>query len=158
MIRCQNCGREYNVKRLKQCPICSVTGTKSEKPIPQSVPAPANDATPRVSPANDSTLAFLQEVIYAQNRTTHAVRALVRFLFIQLASISIAWVISSLADKSVNVYECSRTGTSCNPNGFLSFVAVVVWIVGLFISSNIGWRELNASDIPGEHSGNPYRY
>jgi len=158
MIRCQNCGREYNVTRLKKCPICAVAGATPQNPAAPSAPDSSNQVSRQAAPVADSTLDFLQEVIYAQNRTTHAVRALVRFLFIQLSTITIAWFINTLAKNSVNAYECQTQGTSCSPNGFLSIISVVVWIVGLIVSSNIGWKELNSSDIPGEHSGNPYRY
>ena len=106
----------------------------------------------------DVTVKHFQQLIAAQNRTTHAIRALVRFLFIQFASITLGTFLWMLAGNSVDAYRCSQYGTSCDPNVPLQILAYIVWIAGIFISSQIGWKELEASNIPGENSGGMYRY
>ena len=68
-------------------------------------------------------------LIQAQNRTTHAVRAFVRFLFIQLTGITLA--------AFLWLWEIS----------FLRYLAGVVWIVSVFWSSYAGWKELDKSGI-----------
>jgi hypothetical protein len=100
----------------------------------------------------------LVELIAAQNRTTHAIRALVRFLFIQLAALTLGVLIRSFALGTVDSYECAHYVKSCEPNGFLLLASYAVWFIGVIVSSRIGWRELEASNIPGENSGGVYRY
>ena len=80
--------------------------------------------------SNDKPVTLdIEDLIHAQNRTTHAVRAFVRFLFIQLTGLTLAaflWV----------------WGIS-----FLQFLAGGVWIVSVIWSSNAGWKELDKSGI-----------
>ena len=75
-----------------------------------------------------------KQIILAQNRTTHAIRAVVRFLFIQLTAITLAFVIGGLG--------------SAFGNAFVIFIAVVIYIIGIVWSSNAGWSELEKSNIP----------
>ena len=75
-----------------------------------------------------------KQIILAQNRTTHAIRAVVRFLFIQLTAITLAFVIGGLG--------------SALGNAFVIFIAVVIYIIGIVWSSNAGWSELEKSNIP----------
>jgi hypothetical protein len=80
----------------------------------------------------------LEDVVRAQNRTTHAVRAFVRFLFIQLTSTTLGVFLWNLSYFFTNDYS---------GNGFLQFIAVITILVGIFWSSNAGWSELSKSDI-----------
>jgi ammonia channel protein AmtB len=75
---------------------------------------------------------LLQENIDAQNRTTHAVRAFVRFFFIQLVAATIALPL---------VYF----GTILGVPG-LVLIAFLVLVVGIVWSSSAGWAELGLSD------------
>jgi hypothetical protein len=77
-------------------------------------------------------LSLLRESVAASNRTTHAVRALVRFLFIQLSAVTLAAVpiYFGIADQRVE----------------LIFFGVFVWLIGLFWSSYAGWDELDKSN------------
>jgi fatty acid desaturase len=74
----------------------------------------------------------------ASNRTTRAVRAFVRFLFIQLVAITIAIFLNTVATLD---YQ--------NPIVALQLVAFVVWLVGLIWSSYAGWSELELSNPEG---------
>ncbi len=78
-------------------------------------------------------------LIQAQNRTTHAVRAFVRFLFIQLSALTMATFLFFISFQLEN-----EEGA---PNTFLLLMGVVIWIVGLVWSSTAGWSELEKSNI-----------
>jgi hypothetical protein len=90
---------------------------------------------------------LLVDVIAASNRTTRAVRAFVRFLFIQLTATTAAVVIWNLGSQFQDRSQCFAG--VCEPNGVAVFFAIVVWIVGVVWSSVAGWTELSYSDIPG---------
>ena len=95
----------------------------------------------------DSLEQFKNEIIKSQNKTTHAIRALVRFLFIQLSATTLAYVLFSISNAFVNPQECAINGNNCSPNGFFLFLAVAVWIAGIAFSSQAGWDELNSSKV-----------
>ncbi len=97
----------------------------------------------------DELNALIRENIRASNRTTHAVRAFVRFLFIQLSATSLAAFIYGIASNTVNAGNCSRYGDNCSPNGFLLFLVVIIWLGGVIWSSQAGWSELEKSNVPG---------
>jgi len=78
-------------------------------------------------------------LIQAQNRTTHAVRAFVRFLFIQLSALTLATFLFFISFQLVN-----EEGA---PNTFLLLMGGVIWIIGLVWSSSAGWSELEKSNI-----------
>lgn len=83
---------------------------------------------------------LLQQSIAASNRTTHAVRAFVSFLFIQLAFgtiTAILWVIA--------------IANPLDPIFWLQWVAAILWILGVLLSSNAGWSELKASEMPSTY-------
>jgi hypothetical protein len=83
---------------------------------------------------NSKVEELLKKNIEASNRTTHAVRAFVSFVLIQLVFVTIAAFLSILASTF------SAT--------WLFGLAVIVWIIGVFLSSNAGWSELKDSEIP----------
>jgi hypothetical protein len=84
-------------------------------------------------------LFLLRESVAASNRTTRAVRALVRFIFIQLSSTTLAGIL---------VYF----GT-VNSELSLLILGIIVWVVGVFWSSAAGWSELDKSDPRRQESG-----
>jgi len=87
--------------------------------------------------ANETTEYSL--LIKAQNRTTHAVRAFVRFLFIQLSATTLAIFLFFLSFQLVN-----EEGA---PNTLLLIMGGIIWIIGLVWSSTAGWSELEKSNI-----------
>ena len=89
----------------------------------------------------------LEDVVRAQNRTTHAVRAFVRFLFIQLTSTTLGVFLWNLSNLFIDEQKCGYSGDNCGGNGFLQFVAFITILVGIIWSSNAGWSELSKSDI-----------
>jgi len=89
---------------------------------------------------------LLKQNIEATNRTTYAVRAFVRFLFIQLVGITAAFFLNSLATASVDPIRCAYSGDNCQPIVALQVLAFLIWIGAVIWSSNVGWKELALSD------------
>lgn len=89
----------------------------------------------------------LDDLVRAQNRTTHAVRAFVRFLFIQLTGITLAVFLWNISLAFVDEQACFQNGDNCTGNGFIQFLAAIVWLVAVVWSSGAGWEELNKSNI-----------
>ena len=83
----------------------------------------------------------------AANRTTHAVRAFVRFLFIQLSAITLAAFLWNFAASGVDPIVCQQSGEKCSPIAGLQIIAVIIWIAGVFWSSSAGWSELQKSEV-----------
>jgi hypothetical protein len=88
-----------------------------------------------------------RQIVLAQNRTTHAIRAFVRFLFIQLSFTTFAGVLFVIASAASSTYSCSQYG-ECGVSTFFTVAAVLSIIIGIFVSSNAGWSELAKSSIP----------
>ena len=86
-------------------------------------------------------------LVEAQNKTTHAVRAFVLFLFIQLSGITAAYVVWTLSMSFVDQQKCYSNGTNCEGNAFLQIVAILIWIVSVILSSRAGWSELKKSEV-----------
>lgn len=76
---------------------------------------------------------LLEAQIRASNRTTRAVRALVRFIFIQLLGLTIGGLIITASFSS-------------DQQGFLMALGSLVILVAVVVSSNVGWSELALSD------------
>jgi|LakMenEpi03Aug12_release.lakeMendotaPanAssembly.Ray.scaffolds.fasta_scaffold724469_2 hypothetical protein len=119
----QNCKIIYN-QRPDQTE--STTNDANSKKAPK----PKNSSIDAYKNLDEAT----KQVVMAQDRTTHAVRALVRFLFIQLSAITLTVIISLIANAM--------------DSEFLIVVAGLIYIVGVFWSSNAGWSELEKSNIP----------
>ena len=110
----------------------------------QSVPS---NAVAQVLSSDAITKEDVQAIIRAQNRTTHAVRAFVRFLFIQLSSTTAAVALWNVGDSFINQESCINYGNNCDGNGFFYFVAAIVLIGGVIWSSSAGWSELAKSEV-----------
>jgi hypothetical protein len=81
---------------------------------------------------------LLEESIRASNRTTHAVRAFVRFLFIQLVAITLAGFVFAYA----NIVD------PVEPPAILLLIGGAIWVGGVIYSSIEGWKEVAKSDVP----------
>jgi len=139
---------------------------RAGRPKPQpSAPIPAPEPNQRsqktekthtessVKPPESSTIMLsktgktIDDLIRAQNKTTHAVRAFVRFLFIQLTGITLAFFLWNLSLAFINSSDCIQIGENCSGNTALQILAVGVWIATVILSSNAGWDELKKSEI-----------
>jgi hypothetical protein len=110
-----------------------------------------NFAGQRENDEQEEDFSFLnsetRQIVLAQNRTTHAIRAFVRFLFIQLSFTTFAGVLFVIASAASSTYSCSQYG-ECGVSTFFTVAAVLSIIIGIFVSSNAGWSELAKSSIP----------
>ena len=97
--------------------------------------------------ANSTSGKTIDDLIRAQNRTTHAVRAFVRFLFIQLTGVTCAVFLWNLSLAFIDQQKCYSNGSNCTGNAFLQFLAAVVLIGSIIWSSQAGWDELSKSNI-----------
>lgn len=97
-------------------------------------------------PNEDKLAKLLEQSIEASNRTTHAVRAIVRFFFIQLSFLTGAFVVWQLGLAFPDPNNCTAFG--CQPNWFVSLLVAGLVIVGVIVSSIAGWDELELSSVP----------
>lgn len=88
---------------------------------------------------SDEHMSLLRESIAASNRTTRAVRALVRFIFIQLSSTTLAGVLIYFGTVNAEIS--------------LLVTGIAVWAIGVFWSSAAGWSELDKSDPARRENG-----
>jgi hypothetical protein len=148
-ILCEVCKEEEFRSAKAQCSYCAGIVERSTLDAPEF--SGDSDIKPKPAINNISKRtkgpATLDDVVAAQNRTTHAIRAFVRFLFIQLSSTTAAYFIYLQADSQAAKLECVRDG-SCGASIFLYFVALIVWLGGVVISSQAGWSELEKSEVP----------
>jgi len=137
-VPCNQCGRFYRADLISKCPGCAAANLSitAEKP-------PVGEM-PRVNSRGETTL---DDLVRAQNRTTHAVRAFVTFLFIQLSGITLAVFLWNLSLLFVDEEACFQSGDKCSGNIFLQSLAGIVWVVAVILSSREGWDELNKSNI-----------
>lgn len=145
---CQSCKTEYQLRigDLSQCPNCeSIYWTLLQEPEDDS--KMISSATSKNSYLENPQKSDFDRLIAAQNKTTHAVRAFVRFLFIQLTGITLAVFFWNLSTISVDQQSCFVRGTNCEGNSFLQLMAVAVWVAAVILSSRAGWSELEKSNI-----------
>ena len=117
--------------------------TKTPQLLDKVVPPPKQDW----SSENVKSTKTFDDLIRAQNRTTHAVRAFVRFLFIQLTGVTCAVFLWNLSLAFIDQQKCYASGSNCTGNAFLQFLAAVVLIGSIIWSSQAGWEELGKSNI-----------
>jgi hypothetical protein len=137
-VPCNQCGRFYRADLISKCPGCAAISQS------KGVEKPPVGEMPRVNSSSETTL---EDLVRAQNRTTHAVRAFVRFLFIQLTGITLAVFLWNISLAFVDEQACFQNGDNCTGNAFLQFLAAIVWLVAVIWSSSAGWDELNKSNI-----------
>jgi len=167
MKYCFKCAEQIADMEVNQCPKCGNKSfahnkevlekyRKSQYKIPDEVNLEHNDTllspkeaqTEASSTEKQISLEDIHELIAAQNRTTHSVRAFVRFLFIQLTTLTLVAFIWNLASARVDPVACAQNGEHCSPIGALQTLAVIIWIIGVVWSSSAGWSELEKSEIP----------
>ena len=90
---------------------------------------------------------LLKKNINATNRATHAIRAFVRFLFIQLSFYTAAFLVWQIGLLFIDTGNCTILG--CSPHIFWQVIVVALIITGIVLSSRAGWHELSLSEVPG---------
>ncbi len=163
---CPNCKRD-NADYLRFCDACG----KDLRDLALSKPIGAKDSetvteidskdlqsSKKIDLNEMSQNELMIQSIHASNRTTHAIRALVRFFMVQLSFITAAFFVNFLNQLTVDEYECSRWGDKCSPSDLGSLLVVAVLVVGVVISSKLAWAELEHSNIDGVHSGKTLKF
>lgn len=85
---------------------------------------------------NDQQLAdLLKANIEASNRTTYAVRAIVRYVFLQLTITTVCGVLYAV-------------GAATNLNAIFVPISSIAWIAGTLYASFTARKELKASAVP----------
>lgn len=140
---CDSCSKKIDPSRLHLL-VPQPTKTRIK---PQAVKTAGEGPMSTSEMINSSNGKGIDDLIRAQNRTTHAVRAFVRFLFIQLTGITFAIFLWNISTAFIDPQKCIEYGTNCAGNTFLQFLAVVVWIASVVWSSQAGWDELAKSNI-----------
>jgi len=131
-VPCNQCGRFYRADLISKCPGCAaISQSKADLDKPNNVQPPTISNFPTLYSRGETTL---EDLVRAQNRTTHAVRAFVRFLFIQLTGLTLVFFLWNLFLET-------------EANGFVGFLVLVVWLGTVVWSSAAGWDELNKSNI-----------
>lgn len=166
--RCNDCKTEYqdqDGERFGHCPKCDSTFFNIVSLIPVVIPRPPQPLEP-ISPPRliipepeqaaqvtdiDKLIAAqdkaVRALIKSQNKTTHAVRAFVRFLFIQLSGLTAAAFVWFMSLLFVDPEQCFEYGEKCDGNTPLQFVAFGIWVGTVIYSSAAGWSELEKSDL-----------
>lgn len=85
--------------------------------------------------SNEELAALLKANIEASNRTTHAVRAIVRFVFLQLSFTTICGVLYAI-------------GAAANLNQIFVPVSSLTWIGGSIFAGITCRRDLKSSAVP----------
>jgi len=153
--KCTRCRKEVSPARLRLLEVTE-TDTKEASNSTSAQKTSGSESRPRSSAEQKSNQptyvssnqsATMDDLVRAQNRTTHAVRAFVRFLFIQLSGITLAVFIWNLSSEFIDERECLNYGNNCTPNSGLQFLAAVIWVSAVVWSSRAGWEELEKSKI-----------
>ena len=84
---------------------------------------------------NDELLQLLKQNVEASNRTTHAVRAIVRYAFLQISITTVTGVLYAI-------------GAATNLNAITVPVASVVWLAGSIFAGWTARKDLKNSKVP----------
>lgn len=85
--------------------------------------------------------------VRAINRATRAIRALVRFLLVQLLFITGAAALLLIGELTAgDPVACTLYGEDCGGRTAFQFLAGLIFLVGVVLSSRIAWAELALSD------------
>lgn len=158
---CKSCGNQFRADRWRSCYSCgeptgSAIEVESESESDESTESYLLDSAPkiqtddkpsnsRVSGATTTYPAFdLPQLVRAQNKTTHAVRALAYFFFIQFQTglaggTMIWWAIGTPSN-----YE--MFGTLKSWPSFVLLFGFLILLGGMLLSIIMGYRELGKSE------------
>lgn len=150
---CKVCNAPKEIKTVEQSDdsndlVDKVEATKVKRNS-LSVNLPKKDASESSNLGISSEL-YSQKIdllISAQNRTTYAVRAIVRFILIQFTGLSFSFAMWSISNSFIEADKCVDEGTSCSGNAFFQVVAVSVYLLTIFVSSRAAWTDLEKSRV-----------
>lgn len=84
---------------------------------------------------NQEIVELLRQNVEASNRTTHAVRAIVRYAFTQISITTVTGILYAF-------------GAAANLNAIFVPVASAVWLVGSILAAWTARKDLKASKVP----------
>jgi hypothetical protein len=135
LYQCPDCGREYRSDKLASCPGCGHDNEAFEHLHTESVSTSGDE--------------YQIELISAANRTTHAVRSLAIFFFVNLFWSSTFTVLCTIAialPKEINCdFDCALQFSGLAVSLFV--IAAITGFVGAFIAFRLAIRELKASRV-----------
>ena len=135
------------VTKPKTPPLAAKVSSTNQPNLIGSAPPGPPRPTPNVNGEFSKTGKTIDDLIRAQNRTTHAVRAFVRFLFIQLTGITLVVFLWNLSLTLIDEQDCFQSGDNCGGNTSIQLLAGITWIATVIWSSYAGWEELNKSNV-----------
>ena len=127
--------------------LAAKVSSTNQSNLTDSVPPGPPRPTPNINGEFSKTGKTIDDLIRAQNRTTHAVRAFVKFLFIQLTGITMAVFLWNISLEFIDEQDCIQYGDNCTANASLQFLAAAVWVGTVIVSSRAGWEELHKSKV-----------
>jgi len=155
-FQCPKCGRKYQKSDFKvfeslKCKDCRsrlwVADSEDDVQI-EEVDVESSDEIrktlkPKSAEVDENSWGF-EDLVLAQDRTTHAVRSLASFFFISVCSTGLGYgIISFGAGFTVG---CAGHGTFCD-NTLFTLGGWAVIAVGFFVALGVGISELNKSRI-----------
>jgi AhpD family alkylhydroperoxidase len=148
-FECPTCGQKFKAETINECPACAAhhaslltrrtyLGAESdpilEAPSTKKVRAPLIQEEPRKEPT-------MGELIAAQNRTTHAIRALAVFFFISLRTSVVGGSFMGIGFLLLPISTVSGLGL------FLIVAGWLTTLIGFFYAVHSGVTELLKSKV-----------
>ena len=156
---CPKCKYAYDLRSFSACPRCfpmredsskwgiSEAPTKAVKTIGVNERERANQSAEPISDSQANGIAALVDLATRTEentrKTKHAVRAFVLFLVYQLSFTTMAVFLWNLSLP--NSTDCIRY-VACSGNLLLQILSVTLWLIGVVVSSKVGWAEIRKSD------------
>lgn len=169
--KCSRCDREVFSTNDTECDYClgKIVLAGDDRKLFKKEDIPVKDSQPREdskgyskedffvkgsqsagkvesSPA-DRLTQQIGQMIEAQNRTTAAVRALVKFIFLQMLTLTLGGLFWAMGLSTEDSYQCANFGKNCSGSVFFLVLCAITVIGGTSLSFREGWKELKASEI-----------
>lgn len=132
---CSTCGRPYRKDILKLCPSCASREDSNVNTRAAETSISAKSQQYTAATESPEVERLLRAIVVSTGKTTHAVRAFVRFLFIQLSATTLAGLFIFWSNPFSN-----------ESNDFLFWVGALIYLGGFVWSSAAGWHELSESE------------
>ncbi len=102
------------------------------------------DSSQPVEVSINSLLRVSEQIEQNTRKTKHAVRAFVLFVFYQLGFTTTGIFLYNIG--SPNFQQCLANQQQCEPIWGWQILGGVILVIGLIVSSIVGWSEIHKSD------------
>ncbi len=168
-VRCEICGRVYISTSHSACPwierhgLEGVPGAEIQNPSGSKADVVNRDSAdfekvvtsgkdggvqpiPAIKTGEElqGSDSILRAIEANTRKTKHAVRAFVLFLFYQLGFTTTGVFVYNIGNP--NVYQCLVHQQQCEPNWGWQILGSVIIVIGMVVSSRVGWAEIRKSD------------